>query len=65
MSPLSKLTKREKEIICLIKEGMTKKEVAEQLEIKYYTVDSHCKNIYKKLNVNSNVQAIVKLNNSI
>lgn len=61
MSPLAKLTAREKEIMELMKQGLTKKEIGHVLCIKYSTVDSHCKNIYKKLKVNSNVQAIVKL----
>ena len=57
--PLSKikLTKREKEVLKLLKEGYAKKEISSELEISYGTVDSHVKNIYKKLHVKSNVQA--------
>jgi DNA-binding NarL/FixJ family response regulator len=52
------LTKREKEVLLLLQQGMIKKEIAHRLNISYHTVDSHVKNIYKKLHVNSNVQAI-------
>ncbi|MDA3880313.1 MAG: response regulator transcription factor [Prolixibacteraceae bacterium] len=55
-----RLTSQEKKIVLLMKEGLLKKEIADQLQIKYYTVDSHIKNIYKKLQVNSNVQAVIK-----
>ncbi len=52
-----KLTKREKEVLKLLKTGISKKEIATKLQISYGTVDSHVKNIYKKLHVKSNVQA--------
>lgn len=52
------LTKRENEVLLLLQQGMIKKEIAHRLNISYHTVDSHVKNIYKKLHVNSNVQAI-------
>jgi len=52
-----KLTKREKEVLQHLKEGLCKKEISGKMMISYGTVDSHVKSIYKKLNVNSNVQA--------
>ena len=60
--PLSKikLTHKEKEVLTHLKEGLAKKEIANILDVKYSTVDSHIKNIYKKLQVRSNVQAITK-----
>ena len=61
MDQISQLTQREKEIITLMKTGLTKTEIAAQLSVKYSTIDSHYKNIYKKLNVNSNVQAIIRI----
>ncbi|MDA3930071.1 MAG: response regulator transcription factor [Prolixibacteraceae bacterium] len=62
--PLSKIkiTEKEKTILKHLSQGLTKKEMAFQLNIKYYTVDSHIKNIYKKLHVRSNVQAVCKAN---
>lgn len=62
LKPFSKfkVTEREKSILKHLGEGLTKKEIAHQLAIKYATVDTHIKNIYKKLQVNSNVQAVIK-----
>lgn len=45
------LTKREKEILGLITEGLTNTQIAEKLFISIDTVDSHRKNLYSKLNV--------------
>ncbi len=47
------LTKREKEIIILVKEGNTSKEIAQLLHISEYTVETHRKNIFKKLKITS------------
>ena len=47
------LTKREKEIILLISQGKTSKEIAEKLFISDHTARQHRKNILKKLEVNS------------
>lgn len=52
------LTKREKEIILMIKEGKTSKAIAEQLYLSEYTIETHRKNIFKKLNLRS-VQELV------
>lgn len=61
MYPKSQLTTREKEIVQLMKTGLAKKQMADQLKVKYSTIDTHVKNIYRKLNVNSNVQAIIRI----
>ena len=45
------LSKREKEIVRLIGEGKTSLEISELLGIEKTTVDSHRKNILKKLNI--------------
>jgi len=49
------LTKREKEILGLITEGLTNTQIAERLFISIDTVDSHRKNLYSKLNVRNTV----------
>jgi DNA-binding NarL/FixJ family response regulator len=54
------LTKREKEILSLIVDGYTFKQIAEKTFISYETVRSHVKNIYKKLHVASSTEAVVK-----
>mgnify|MGYP003390055005 FL=1 len=45
------LSKREKEILKLIAEGLTNIEISKQLFISIDTVDTHRKNLYTKLNV--------------
>jgi DNA-binding CsgD family transcriptional regulator len=52
-----KLTKREVEVLTLVIEGKSSKEVADQLFVSKRTVDFHLANIYDKLNVTNRVQA--------
>ena len=52
-----KLTKREVEVLMLVIEGKSSKEVADQLFVSKRTVDFHLANIYDKLNVTNRVQA--------
>ena len=52
------LTKRELEIIELFAEGFSYKEVAEKLSISSNTVESHKKNIFEKLEINSIVDLV-------
>lgn len=58
---LELLTKREKEILELIKTGLQNKEIAGKLHISSQTVRKHLENIYDKLQVNNRVEAISKL----
>ena len=53
------LTPREKEILALLKEGYTNKEIAEKLCISEKTVKSHLNNIFRRFNVSGRLQAIV------
>jgi DNA-binding NarL/FixJ family response regulator len=57
---LPTLTKREKEILQLISEGLTNNQIAEKIFISPLTVDSHLKNLLTKLNVN-NTASLIKL----
>ena len=50
---LPKLTKREKEVLLLISNGLTNNQISEKLFISIDTVDSHRKNLYSKMNVNN------------
>lgn len=47
------LTDREKEILQHIVAGLTKQQVADKLFLSFHTVNTHLKNIYTKLHVNS------------
>ena len=52
------LTKREKEILLLIRQGFLSKEIAEKLKLSIYTVNNHRKNILAKLNADNVMEAI-------
>lgn len=52
------LSKREKQILLLMVDGMDYKEIAAQLFISAATVRTHIANIYQKLHVKSKAQAI-------
>ncbi|HHX24966.1 MAG TPA: response regulator transcription factor [Thermoanaerobacterales bacterium] len=52
------LTERELEILKLVAEGLTNKEMARKLDISNNTVKTHIKNIYGKLQVNRRIQAV-------
>jgi len=48
------LTRRETEILRLLAKGRTSAEMAYELKISKYTIDTHRKNIHKKLGIKSN-----------
>ncbi len=52
-----KLTKREVEVLSLVVQGKSSKEVADELFVSKRTVDFHLANIYDKLHVTNRVQA--------
>ena len=52
-NPLDTLSTREREVLQLIAEGKTNKEVATKLNLSVYTVDSHRGKIMEKLNLHS------------
>lgn len=58
------LTKREKEILTLIRQGFLSKEIAYKLNLSIYTVNNHRKNILAKLNVGNVIEAINKAKSS-
>jgi DNA-binding NarL/FixJ family response regulator len=51
-----RMTKRERQVIELISEGHTNKEIAQKLHLSTYTVKSHVHNILEKLALNTRVQ---------
>lgn len=55
-SPLDSLTKREKEILSLIAQGLTDKEIAEKVFLSPLTVTTHRKNILSKLVLKNKVE---------
>lgn len=59
---LNPLSDRELDVLSLIADGMTNKEIGEQLFISVNTVKSHVLNIYEKLGVQNRTAAAVKAN---
>ncbi|MBS7332488.1 MAG: PAS domain-containing protein [Weeksellaceae bacterium] len=55
------LSKREVEILTLIKEGLNSQEISSQLNISKYTIDTHRKNILNKTNSTNFIELIHKL----
>lgn len=55
-----KLTERQIKILKFLSQGFTAKEISEKLSISYYTVTTHIKNIYEKLQVNSRIEALIE-----
>ncbi|MBN4077823.1 helix-turn-helix transcriptional regulator [Nitrospina gracilis] len=56
------LSEREIEISLLVLAGKSKEEISIELYISKFTVDTHIKHIYKKMNVNSLSQFIKEFN---
>jgi DNA-binding NarL/FixJ family response regulator len=54
------LTDREKEILKLLVNGLSKKEIAAQLFLSFHTIDTHLRHIYEKLEVHTRSGAIAK-----
>jgi DNA-binding NarL/FixJ family response regulator len=52
------LTRREREVLSLVQQGLTNQEIAETLVIELGTVKNHVHNILRKLNVNSRRDAV-------
>ena len=52
------ISKREREILSYIAQGLNSNEIADKINISRHTVDSHRKNLRKKLNVNSSAELI-------
>jgi len=55
-SPLDNLTKREKEILALIAQGLTDKEIADKVFLSPLTIITHRKNILGKLGLKNKVE---------
>ena len=61
---LTQLTEKEKEVLKLVKNGLTSKEIAEQMSISYKTVQVHRHNILKKLNQRNTASLLSLLSDS-
>lgn len=52
------LSEREGQILCLVADGLTNREIAERFFLSRYTVETHIKRIYRKLAVSSRTMAV-------
>jgi DNA-binding CsgD family transcriptional regulator len=53
-----KLTKREKQLLEMFRQGKTSNECANELHISYFTVETHRKNIHHKLGTHKIINAV-------
>ena len=56
----SDLSDREREVLTLLADGLTKKEIAVRLDLSLHTVDNYVRRIYAKLHVNTVGGAVAK-----
>ena len=56
-----RLTARQTQVVALLMGGLTSKQIAGALGLKFYTVTTHMKNIYKKLGVSNRSSLMVKV----
>jgi DNA-binding CsgD family transcriptional regulator len=61
MLPDVQLSKREKEVLKLVLQGKSNKQIALSLDISVRTVEFHLKNVYAKFQVSSRIELILKL----
>jgi two-component system, NarL family, response regulator NreC len=59
VDPYDLLSTREREILQLIAEGKSSKEIASDLGLSVYTIDTHRANVLQKLNVHSTAELIL------
>ena len=58
LPPGTALSEREGEILRLVADGLSNREIAERLFLSRYTVETHVKRIYRKLAVSSRTMAV-------
>jgi len=58
LTPEADLTHRESEVLALLSEGLSNKEIADRIDISYDTVRAHLRHIYEKLHVRGRTQAV-------
>ena len=54
-----RLTMREREVVTLIANGLTNKEIADKMNLSIYTIKSHVHNILEKMALNTRVQIAI------
>ena len=62
MQIMDPLTKREYEVLALVAQGFTNRQIATALFISENTVQNHLRSIFDKLGVTSRIQAVLRVN---
>lgn len=57
---LASLTPRERELLSLLLEGLTLQQSADRMSVRYPTANTHITSIYRKLEVSSRAELIIK-----
>jgi RNA polymerase sigma factor (sigma-70 family) len=57
---LARLTPRERQVLALLAEGLSTRQIAKRLGLSDRTVESHIGNVYQKLDVRTRVQALYR-----
>lgn len=58
-TPALKLTKRQKQLILLLDQGLSNREIAEKLDISEHTVKVHLGHFFRRIGVTSRTQALL------
>lgn len=64
LDTLPTLTRREKEVLRLLADGMNGPQISEKLFLSHFTIETHRKNIMQKLNANSTQQLLKTARNN-
>ena len=62
MTLLRRLSVRERELVLLVAEGLSNKEIAGQLDISEWTVETHVQSIFRKLGIHKRIRLAVLVN---
>lgn len=62
---MTELSKRQQQVLDLLLEGRSNKQIALELGVSENTIEFHLRNIYAKLQVHSRTEAMAKLGNSV
>lgn len=60
LTGLGTITRREREVLCLMGQGKSSKEIAGNLRISVQTVQKHTRNLYRRLGVHNKIEALLK-----
>jgi two-component system nitrate/nitrite response regulator NarL len=63
--PIEPLTTRERQIVRVMAEGLTNKEIAQRLSVAQGTVKIHLHHIYRKLGIANRTTLAVRANNRL